>query len=42
MHLEAPVKRVTGYDTPFPLAYESVYVPSKFKLLDGIRETLDY
>lgn len=22
--LEAPIKRVTGYDTPFPLAYEPV------------------
>ena len=23
-NLEAPIKRVTGYDTPFPLAYEPV------------------
>lgn len=42
LHLEAPVKRVTGYDTPFPLVYEPVYVPGKLKLIDGIRETLDY
>lgn len=26
-YLEAPVKRVCGYDTPFPLVYEPLYLP---------------
>lgn len=32
-NLEAPIKRVTGYDTPFPLAYEPVCLNSKFVFL---------
>ncbi|CDJ50268.1 branched-chain alpha-keto acid dehydrogenase E1 component beta chain, putative [Eimeria brunetti] len=36
--LEAPIKRVTGYDTPFPLAYEAFYLPDEFKLLDAMKE----
>jgi 2-oxoisovalerate dehydrogenase E1 component beta subunit len=27
LHLEAPPLRVCGYDTPFPLAFERLYVP---------------
>ena len=41
-NLEAPLKRVAGYDTPFPLAYESLYLPDRFKLFEAIKETLDY
>lgn len=26
-YLEAPVKRVCGYDTPFPLVFEPLYLP---------------
>lgn len=26
LRLEAPIKRVCGYDTPFPLVHESVYL----------------
>jgi 2-oxoisovalerate dehydrogenase E1 component beta subunit len=40
--LEAPVKRVCGYDTPFPLAFETLYIPDRFKILEGIKETLNY
>ncbi|CDJ62755.1 hypothetical protein ENH_00024890 [Eimeria necatrix] len=36
--LEAPIKRVTGYDTPFPLAYEPFYLPNEWKLADAMRE----
>ena len=28
-HLEAPVERVTGWDTPYPHAYEWVYFPGR-------------
>lgn len=37
--LEAPVKRVTGYDTPFPYTLEMDYLPRAPRILRGIRET---
>eukprot|EP00761_Pharyngomonas_kirbyi_P009299 gb/GECH01009315.1/.p1 GENE.gb/GECH01009315.1/~~gb/GECH01009315.1/.p1 ORF type:complete len:394 (+),score=70.77 gb/GECH01009315.1/:1-1182(+) len=42
LHLEAPVRRVTGYDTPFPLVHEKVYVPDAAKIYEGMQETLHY
>ena len=42
LHLEAPVKRVCGYDTPFPLAFEQFYMPDRFKILEGIKETVKF
>lgn len=42
LHLEAPVKRVCGYDTPFPLAFEQFYLPDRFKLLEAIKNTMKY
>lgn len=41
-HLEAPVERVCGYDTPFPLTLEPVYLPNVHKLYDAIQNILDY
>ena len=41
-HLEAPVKRVCGYDTPFPLVFEALYVPDNRKIFEAIKETVDY
>lgn len=38
--LEAPPLRVCGYDTPFPSAYEPLYLPSSKRLADGIRATV--
>jgi 2-oxoisovalerate dehydrogenase E1 component beta subunit len=40
--LEAPVVRVTGYDTPFPYALEMDYLPSPDRIRGGIDRTLDY
>ena len=37
-YLEAPVGRVTGFDTPFPFVFEQDYLPS----VDRIRNTIDY
>jgi pyruvate/2-oxoglutarate/acetoin dehydrogenase E1 component len=31
-HLESPIARVCGYDTPFPLAPERFYVPDALKV----------
>lgn len=42
LHLEAPVKRVCGYDTPFPLAFESFYLPDRFKIFEAIKNTVKY
>ena len=42
LSLEAPVKRVCGYDTPFPLVHEPFYVPSVLRCTEGIRELVEY
>jgi 2-oxoisovalerate dehydrogenase E1 component beta subunit len=40
-HLEAPIQRVCGYDTPFPLVFEKYYVPDELKNLEAIRTVVD-
>jgi 2-oxoisovalerate dehydrogenase E1 component beta subunit len=42
LRLEAPVERVCGYDTPFPLAHEKLYVPDATKVFAAIRRSLSY
>ncbi len=43
LSLEAPVVRVTGYDTPFPVpAVEQSYVPSARRMLEGIEQVLTF
>ncbi|MFB6145874.1 MAG: alpha-ketoacid dehydrogenase subunit beta [Candidatus Nanohaloarchaea archaeon] len=43
LHLDAPVKRVTGPDVPMPLyTLEDYYLPNKKRLLKGIKETLEF
>jgi 2-oxoisovalerate dehydrogenase E1 component beta subunit len=39
VHLEAPVRRVTGWDTPFPYALENDYLPRAPRILKAILET---
>jgi hypothetical protein len=34
--LQAPPARVCGYDTPFPLIYEPVYLPTEARVVDAI------
>src|SRR5437588_453155 len=42
-HLEAPVLRVTGYDTPYPPAtIEQHYVPSVDRIARAVQRTVDY
>ena len=41
MHLEAPVLRVTGYDTPFPYTLEQQYLPDAFKIFEACEATID-
>ena len=33
--LEAPPLRITGYDTPFPLVCEPLYLPGVQRVVDG-------
>ena len=36
LHLEAPILRVTGFDTPFPYTLEPEYLPDRERILDAI------
>ncbi len=42
LNLECPPLRVCGYDTPFPLVFEPVYLPSVQKVINGIHESYNY
>ncbi|XP_075151667.1 branched chain keto acid dehydrogenase E1 subunit beta [Haematobia irritans] len=42
LHLEAPVKRVTGWDTPFPHVFEPFYLPNKFRCMTAIKDLINY
>jgi len=42
LSLEAPVVRVTGWDTPFPYTLENEYLPRAPRILQAIRETVNY
>jgi len=42
LHLEAPPKRVTGYDTPFPYTLEMEYLPLAHRILPALLETARY
>ncbi|KAL4437181.1 hypothetical protein ABPG75_004320 [Micractinium tetrahymenae] len=38
--LEAPPARVCGYDTPFPLVFEPLYLPTARRVAEAIRRTV--
>lgn len=40
-NLQAPIQRVCGYDTPFPLAFEKYYLPDELKNLAAIVQTME-
>lgn len=40
-HLEAPIARVTGFDTPFPHTLEHEYLPDAGRILKAALETID-
>jgi len=42
LHLNAPVARVTGFDTPFPYALEKSYLPDPERTLRAIRASMDF
>ena len=39
--LKAPIERVTGWDTPYPHAFEWDYFPSQQRIIEAIRRTLE-
>ena len=40
-HLEAPIGRVAGWDTPYPHAFEWQYFPGLKRLSAGIRRVME-
>ena len=42
LSLEAPVARVCGYDTPFPLIFERFYMPDVYKNFEAIKNTVNF
>ncbi len=39
--LEAPIQRVTGWDTPYPLAFEWEYFPGQKRVMAALKRVLD-
>jgi 2-oxoisovalerate dehydrogenase E1 component beta subunit len=42
LNLEAPITRVTGLDTPFPLIQEKQYLPDHLKVYEAIKSSLAF
>ena len=40
-HLEAPIGRVAGWDTPYPHAFEWQYFPGQKRMIAGIRRIME-
>ncbi len=41
-HLEGPIVRVAGFDTPFPYSLENLYMPDQRRVLQGIEKTFSW
>lgn len=42
LHLEAPIARVCGMDTPYPLALEKEYAADHLKIYEAIKNSMNY
>jgi pyruvate dehydrogenase E1 component beta subunit len=42
LHLEAPILRVTGFDTPFPYTLEHEYLPDAARILDAVERVVTF
>lgn len=42
LSLHAPVQRVCGFDTPFPLSQEAIYVPNRNRCLEAVVDVVNY
>ena len=42
LHLQAPILRVTGFDTPFPYTLEQDYLPNETRIRKALRDGMDF
>ncbi|WP_448547723.1 alpha-ketoacid dehydrogenase subunit beta [Thalassotalea fusca] len=42
LHLESPIERVCGLDTPYPLSLEREYAPDHLKIYEAIKRSVNY
>ncbi|CAG9830351.1 unnamed protein product [Diabrotica balteata] len=42
LHLEAPIQRVTGFDTPFPHVFEPFYLPDKWRCFAAVQKLVNF
>lgn len=42
LHMEAPILRVTGFDTPFPYTLEHEYLPDAARILDAVERVVTF
>ncbi|MDX2370927.1 MAG: transketolase C-terminal domain-containing protein [Colwellia sp.] len=42
LHLESPIERVCGLDTPYPLALEKEYASDYLKIYEAIKRSINY
>lgn len=42
LHLESPIERVCGLDTPYPLAHEKEYMADALKIYEGIKRSVNF
>jgi pyruvate dehydrogenase E1 component beta subunit len=42
LHLDAPIVRVTGFDTPFPYTLEREYLPDADRILDAVERVVSF
>lgn len=42
LYLESPISRVTGLDTPFPMALEREYMPDQLKIFEAIKRSVNF
>lgn len=42
LSLKAPIQRVAGFDTPFPLTHEQSYLPGKERCTEGVLKAINY
>ena len=40
--LYAPILRVTGYDTPYPLAHEKLYLPNVARIYNAVKKLMEF
>ncbi len=41
-YLEAPIVRVTGFDTPYPYALDHLYQPDAARIMDAVKKVMSY